>query len=55
VKLKHGSMDLTQRPLQLIQVIMVCIWVIKSFGQILEDCTHFPSKVTVVFQEQVGQ
>lgn len=55
VKLINGSMDLTQRPLQLIQVLMVCRWVIKSFGQILEDFTHFPSRVTEVFQEQVGQ
>ena len=55
VKLINGSMDLTQRSVQLIQVIMVCRWVIKSFGQILEDFTHFPSRVTEGFQEQVGQ
>lgn len=31
VKLISGSMDLTRRPLQIIQVIVVCRWVIKAF------------------------
>lgn len=55
VKLINQSMDLTQRLLELIQVTMIRRWVIKAFGHILEDFTHFPSKVTEVFQEQIGQ